>query len=338
MKYHAPDTWHDTTPRHIILTLGRPVLALPCKSECQARSSQYCFLTTLVCHGPGSKPWPPALEQTLYQATGTGGLKFNTVTSRGLVLYNKPSTSYLTDRSLIIICYQMYCNDPKVHPDQTTPPSTLFPFHLQLLNAMLCGKTTSLTFDGYYTIFWGVWFFCLNLGKKEMKWYEQIYFSITTDHIFISQQITYLHFLNKPLWTILYVHRFLPLFKNKQEISFKGLFDRFNSNIYDSNQFFQIFQFTFLLFLLKTGTRFKSNFLLKLSSTIPKSSNLNELSNYEFIGNHFILSFINKVHIFVFLFLKKKKKKKKSIFYNFLKRSYISSKHFPPKMSAIYTW
>ena len=39
LKYHAPDTWHDTTPSHIILTLGRPVLALSRKSECQARSS-----------------------------------------------------------------------------------------------------------------------------------------------------------------------------------------------------------------------------------------------------------------------------------------------------------
>ena len=39
LKYHTPDTWHDTTPSHIILTLGRPVLALPRKSECQARSS-----------------------------------------------------------------------------------------------------------------------------------------------------------------------------------------------------------------------------------------------------------------------------------------------------------
>ena len=29
LKYHAPDTWHDTTPSHIILTVGRPVLALP---------------------------------------------------------------------------------------------------------------------------------------------------------------------------------------------------------------------------------------------------------------------------------------------------------------------
>ena len=26
LKYHAQDTWHDTTPNHIILTLGWPVL------------------------------------------------------------------------------------------------------------------------------------------------------------------------------------------------------------------------------------------------------------------------------------------------------------------------
>ena len=39
LKYHAPDTWHDTTPRYIILILDRPVLALSRKSECQARSS-----------------------------------------------------------------------------------------------------------------------------------------------------------------------------------------------------------------------------------------------------------------------------------------------------------
>ena len=44
LKYHVPDTWHDTTPSHIILTLGRPVIALPRKSECQARSSLYHFL------------------------------------------------------------------------------------------------------------------------------------------------------------------------------------------------------------------------------------------------------------------------------------------------------
>ena len=42
LKYHAPDTWDDTTklPYH---ELGRPVLALPRKSECQTRSSYYHF-------------------------------------------------------------------------------------------------------------------------------------------------------------------------------------------------------------------------------------------------------------------------------------------------------
>ena len=43
LKYHAPDTLQDTTPSHIIQTLGRPVLALARKSECQARCSWYHF-------------------------------------------------------------------------------------------------------------------------------------------------------------------------------------------------------------------------------------------------------------------------------------------------------
>ena len=55
LKYHGPDTWHDTTSSHIIMILGRPVLALPRKSECQAST----ILTTLVYRGPGSNPWPP---------------------------------------------------------------------------------------------------------------------------------------------------------------------------------------------------------------------------------------------------------------------------------------
>ena len=55
LKHHCPDTWHDTISSHIILILGRPVLALPRKSECQVST----ILTTLVYHGPGSNPWPP---------------------------------------------------------------------------------------------------------------------------------------------------------------------------------------------------------------------------------------------------------------------------------------
>ena len=44
LKYHVPDTLHDTNPSHIILTLGRTVIALPSKSECHSRS----ILTTLL--------------------------------------------------------------------------------------------------------------------------------------------------------------------------------------------------------------------------------------------------------------------------------------------------
>ena len=50
LKYHVPDTWHDTNPNHIILTLGRTVIALPSKSECHSRS---ILMTLLVAaHDP----------------------------------------------------------------------------------------------------------------------------------------------------------------------------------------------------------------------------------------------------------------------------------------------
>ena len=68
LKYHAPDTCHDATSSHGILTLSRPVLSLPRKSECQARvrseEQLVPFLTTLVCRGPGSNRSP---KRTLYQ-------------------------------------------------------------------------------------------------------------------------------------------------------------------------------------------------------------------------------------------------------------------------------
>ena len=59
LKYHAPETWHDITSSHIILTLGRPVLALPRKVWMPREEQLVPFLTTLVCRCPGSKPWPP---------------------------------------------------------------------------------------------------------------------------------------------------------------------------------------------------------------------------------------------------------------------------------------
>ena len=59
LKYHVPDTWYDTTPGHIILTLGQPVLALPRKSRVPSEEQLVPFFTTLECGGPGSNPWPP---------------------------------------------------------------------------------------------------------------------------------------------------------------------------------------------------------------------------------------------------------------------------------------
>ena len=58
LKYNAPDTWYDTTPSHIILTLGQSV-----QSE-----EQLCvvsFLTTSVCRGAGSNPRPPVPRSLL---------------------------------------------------------------------------------------------------------------------------------------------------------------------------------------------------------------------------------------------------------------------------------
>ena len=60
LKYHVPDTWHHTTPSHIILTLGRPVLALPRKSECQAKRPG---IEPVTSHSP---------ERTLYQLSYRG--------------------------------------------------------------------------------------------------------------------------------------------------------------------------------------------------------------------------------------------------------------------------
>ena len=64
---HAPDTWHDTTPSHIIPTLGRPVLALSRKTECQARSTYYQF-NDFIMSRPGIEPVTSrSPERSLYQ-------------------------------------------------------------------------------------------------------------------------------------------------------------------------------------------------------------------------------------------------------------------------------
>ena len=67
LKYHAPDTWHDTTPSHIILTLGRPVLTLPRKSWVPSEEQLVPFLTTFGMSRPGIEPRTShSLEGTLY--------------------------------------------------------------------------------------------------------------------------------------------------------------------------------------------------------------------------------------------------------------------------------
>ena len=43
LKYHALCTRFKGAPKHIILSLGQPVLTLFCKSEHQAKSSYYHF-------------------------------------------------------------------------------------------------------------------------------------------------------------------------------------------------------------------------------------------------------------------------------------------------------
>ena len=72
LTYHAPDTWHDTTPSHIILALGRPVLALVSLSA--KRGAASTISSTLVFRGPGSNPWPPVprSEHSTYWVTGAG--------------------------------------------------------------------------------------------------------------------------------------------------------------------------------------------------------------------------------------------------------------------------
>ena len=60
LKYHAPDTWHDTTPSHIILTLGRPVLAPLRKSWVPSEEQLVPFLATSLCCGSESNPFAAA--------------------------------------------------------------------------------------------------------------------------------------------------------------------------------------------------------------------------------------------------------------------------------------
>ena len=69
-------TWYHIC--HIILTMGRPVLALTRKSECQARNS-YTTVNDFGMLQPGLNPWPPVPRSghTTDWATGAGLKELN---------------------------------------------------------------------------------------------------------------------------------------------------------------------------------------------------------------------------------------------------------------------
>ena len=72
LKYHDLDTWHDTTPGHIILTLPRPVLALPRKSSA-TRGAVSTSLKDFCISRPGIEPVTSSSpKRTLYGASGAG--------------------------------------------------------------------------------------------------------------------------------------------------------------------------------------------------------------------------------------------------------------------------
>ena len=71
VKYHAPDTdtLHYTTPSYIILTLGRPVLALP------KQGAAITILTTGMSQTGIEHVTSSSTEWTLYRATRAGKWK-----------------------------------------------------------------------------------------------------------------------------------------------------------------------------------------------------------------------------------------------------------------------
>ena len=76
-SYHAPDTWHDTTPSHISLTLGRLVLALHVSLSAKPGATSTNF-NDFGMSWPGIKPLTSSsLEQTIYRATGARSFRDN---------------------------------------------------------------------------------------------------------------------------------------------------------------------------------------------------------------------------------------------------------------------
>ena len=72
LEYHAPATWTDTTPSHIIPTLGRPVLALPVNPSAKRGAASTIF-NDFVMWRPGIEPMTShSTERTLYQMSYRG--------------------------------------------------------------------------------------------------------------------------------------------------------------------------------------------------------------------------------------------------------------------------
>ena len=70
--YHAPDTWRDVTPSHIILTLGWPVLALPLSLTAKRGAASTIF-NDFGMSRPGIKPVTArSPEWILYQLSYRG--------------------------------------------------------------------------------------------------------------------------------------------------------------------------------------------------------------------------------------------------------------------------
>ena len=88
LKYYVPDTWHDTTPSHIILTLGRPVLVLP-ESLSAKRGTASTIFYDFGMSRPGIEPVTSrSPERTLYQLSYRGHFDANVSTNDVLLIQN----------------------------------------------------------------------------------------------------------------------------------------------------------------------------------------------------------------------------------------------------------
>ena len=73
LKRLAPDTWHETTPSHIIVTLGRPVLALYPVSLSTKRGAASTIFKDFDVSRPGLEPATgPSPKRTLFQLSYRG--------------------------------------------------------------------------------------------------------------------------------------------------------------------------------------------------------------------------------------------------------------------------